>query len=31
MEKKNTRDRGYDEKVVTRHKLMFPFYIFEYW
>ncbi|ACP48791.1 hypothetical protein YN1551_1710 [Sulfolobus islandicus Y.N.15.51] len=30
MEKKNTRDWSkYDENVVTRYKLMFPFYVFE--
>ena len=32
MEKKNTRDWiKYDENVVTRYKLMFPFYVFEHW
>ena len=32
MEKKNTRDWSkYDENVVTRYKLMFPFYVFEHW
>ena len=32
MEKKDNRDWSkYDENVVTRYKLMFPFYVFQHW